>query len=471
MPDRLPKYDLACFCQACFNGDLELLQTMLDREDPINGFQGDINEHHSEYTPLHYAAINGQTECVEALLKAGADPHMKTRMPYGQNPENGKTACQAAEEWGWDDIVSVLKKAEGNKPQGNYLLGGPFNNAKIYPSNLTANGRDPEEVKRTKRNFSSMCKPYFVKEADTSTSIGLLFPGQGSQYVKMLSSIKDMSAVKDMCSQAKQILSWDPIDVCTNASKLDQMEFCHPALFVADLAALEKLKQDNPQAANQPGAVAGFGIGDMSALVAAGVISFEDGLKITKARAEAINAASKNGGAQAVLSVAGLRQDKVKGFCDKEDNASVACELFPRGCTCAGTKTAMEKLEKTVKANGALQAKLITSSAALHTKLMEPAVGKVAEVLNEVAPRMKPPKCDIYMNCTGKPVYAGSPPKSLIPLLLRQMTEPVMWDTCVRSMISAGISEFHEVGPMKQLKSMMKRIDAAMFERTETVEV
>lgn len=446
---------------------------MLDRDDPINGFQGDINEHHSQYTPLHYSAVNGQLECVEALIKAGADPHMKTRMPYGSNPEDGKTACQLAEEWGWDDIVTTLQKAEREKPKGDYLMGGPFNNAKIYPSTLSATGRDRAEVKRVSKKLNSMCKPYFVKEA-RSTTIGLLFPGQGSQYVKMLASIKDLPAVKDMCNQAKKVLGWDPLEICANSSKLDNAEFCHPALFVAGLAALEKLKVDNPEAAGQPAAVAGFGIGDLSALVAAEVMSFEDGLKIAKVRAEAMAAASKAGAAQAVLSVAGLRQDKVKAFCAQEDSgsnvAAVACELFPRGCTCAGTKAAMEKLEKTVKSNGALQAKLIASSGAFHTSLMASAVQKVADAFNEVAPNMKPPKCDIYMNCTGKPVYTGSAPKSLIPILLRQITEPVLWDTCVRGMISAGISEFYEVGPMKQLKSMMKRIDAAMFERTQNVE-
>mmetsp|Transcript_103939 Transcript_103939/g.294499 ORF Transcript_103939/g.294499 Transcript_103939/m.294499 type:complete len:476 (+) Transcript_103939:52-1479(+) len=475
MPEKLPKYDLVSFVQTCFNGDLEQLQVMLDRDDPIHGFQGDINEHHAEYTALQCAALNGQLECVEALLKAGADPHMKTRMPQGRNPDEGKTASQLAEEWGWDDIVAMLAAAEKKEPKGDYMLGGPFNNAKIYPSTLSATGRDREEVKRVSQKLSSMWKPYHLQEADRSTTIGLLFPGQGSQYAKMLGGVKDLPAAKDLLGRAKTVLGWDPLDICANASKLDTVDFGHPALFVAGLVALAKLKQDNPQAAGQPGAVAGFGIADLTALVAADVMSFEDGLKIAKVRAEAMATASKTGAAQAVLSVAGLRQDKVKAFCALEDGgsnvAAVACELFPRGCTCAGTKAAMEKLEKAVKANGALQAKLITSSGALHTKLMAPAVQKVADALKEVAPNMKPPKCDVYMNCTGKPVYSGSPPKSIIPLLLKQMTEPVLWDTCVRGMIGAGISEFYEVGPKNQLKSMMKRIDAAMFERTENVEV
>merc|ERR1719235_2756504 len=135
--------------------------------------------------------------------------------------------------------------------------------------------------------MSAAYKPYFLAETDHPTSIGLLFPGQGSQYVSMLGGAKDLPAVKDMLATAKTVLGWDVLEVCTSGpgSKLDSAEFCQPALFVAGLAALEKLKKDRPEAALRPGAVAGLGVGEMAALVAAGVLPFEDGLKVVKVRA------------------------------------------------------------------------------------------------------------------------------------------------------------------------------------------
>uniref|UniRef100_A0A7S0AGE5 Malonyl-CoA:ACP transacylase (MAT) domain-containing protein n=1 Tax=Pyrodinium bahamense TaxID=73915 RepID=A0A7S0AGE5_9DINO len=480
MPDRAPKQTLESFCQVCFDGDLTLLTQMLDSEDPINGFQGDINEHLQDYTALHYAAVNGQTECVEALLKARADPHMKTRMPKGKGPTDGRTAMQVADDWGWDDIVAILKAAEAKESKGDYILGGPLNNAKIYPSGLSATGRDPAQVKRVTQKVSSTCRPYFLEVLEHPSSVGLMFPGQGSQYVNMLSGVKDMPAVKEMLATARDILGWDALDVCLHGpgSKLDQTEFCNPLLFIGGLAGLEKLKQEVPEAASRPGAVAGLGVGDLTALVAAGVLTFRDGLKVVKARAEALKEASATGEAQALLSVAGMRRDKLEGVCRQvrdEIGSSATCYissvLFPRGATCGGTRTAMERLERLAKANGALQAKLTTSLGALHTPLMAPAAAKFEAALREASVRMSPPKCDVYMNCTGGPVYAGSSPHAIIPLLVRQLTEPVLWEAVVKAMIQAGISEFYEVGPMKQLKAMMKRIDGAMFERTTNVEV
>mmetsp|Transcript_36658 Transcript_36658/g.85293 ORF Transcript_36658/g.85293 Transcript_36658/m.85293 type:complete len:481 (-) Transcript_36658:85-1527(-) len=480
MPDRTPRHTLESFCQACFNGELPLLTQMLDREDPINGFQGNINEHFQDYTALHFAAANGQTECVEALLNAKADPHMKIRMPKGKSPADGRTAMQVAGDWGWDDIASILRDAEAKEPKGDYILSGPLNNAKIYTSNLSSTGRDFSSVKAVTHKLSSICRPYFLDLSEHPTTAGLLFPGQGSQYVQMMTNVRDIVAVKDILGAAKEVLGWDVLDVCLNGpgAKLEKPEFCYPVMLVAGLAGLEKLKQQAPEVAARPGAVAGLGMGELTALVAAGVFTLRDGLELAKIRAEALAEASTKGEAQALLSVAGIKRDKLEGFCKQVRNemgagtvCQVATALFPKGATCGGTKAAMEKLEKLVKANGALQAKLVTSSGAFHTPLMAPATARASQALKGLAARMSPPKCDVYMNCSGGPVYAGTSPHSVIPLIVNQWTMPVLWEASVKAMIQAGICEFYEVGPMKQLKAMMKRIDSTMFEKTTSVEV
>merc|ERR1719230_2387102 len=103
--------------------------------------------------------------------------------------------------------------------------------------------------------------------------------------------------------------------------------------------------------------------------------------------------------------------------------------------------------------------------------MMEPAKVKLEAELNKLLPKMKPPSCDIYMNVTGKKVKAGTPPAEFVPLLAKQLCSTVLWEPSVRLMIKDGMTEFYEVGPMKQLTAMMKRIDANMWHSTVTVEV
>merc|ERR1711988_1198372 len=177
----------------------------------------------------------------------------------------------------------------------------------------------------------------------------LLFPGQGSQYVGMLKDCVGMSAVKDMLTAAEKILGWDVKELCLKGpeDKLSETKYCQPAMFIAGLAAVEKMKESKRETVERPQAMAGLSLGEYTAICAAGVLEFEDALKLVKIRAEAMQSATELV-PQCMCSVAGLDRPTLEKLCkqakeqDKKTSdpqCQIANVLFPAGFTCAGTKT------------------------------------------------------------------------------------------------------------------------------------
>lgn len=224
--------------------------------------------------------------------------------------------------------------------------------------------------------------------------------------------------------------------------------------------------------------MAGLSLGEYTALAAAGVLSFEAGLRVVKLRGEAMQEAA-TASAQSMLSVAGLDEEVVRQLCQEaasEDGPDAVCQianfLFPKGFSCAGTAGAVERLlAKVQKTDGCLQAKLLKTSGGFHTTLMAGAQERLLQALSEVKDEMRPPRCDIYMNVTGKRLARGTSPAELIPLLGEQLCNCVLWEPSMRAMLDDGVQKFYECGPMKQLKSMMKRIDLQAFGATSSVDV
>eukprot|EP00811_Abedinium_folium_P004045 NODE_13723_length_1150_cov_5.178886.p1 GENE.NODE_13723_length_1150_cov_5.178886~~NODE_13723_length_1150_cov_5.178886.p1 ORF type:complete len:211 (+),score=50.53 NODE_13723_length_1150_cov_5.178886:194-826(+) len=145
--------------------------------------------------------------------------------------------------------------------------------------------------------------------------------------------------------------------------------------------------------------------------------------------------------------------------------------LFPKGYTFGGSRKAILSLKEAAEANGALQVRLLNWSGAFHTPLMRPALQRLSAALDEVASKMSPPRCAIYMNATGRPVPAGGDCGEIIENLKAQLTSNVLWEPTMRLLIENGATEFYEVGPMNQLKSIMKRIDIRIWRTTHDVDV
>lgn len=314
--------------------------------------------------------------------------------------------------------------------------------------------------------------------ADGKLPIALLFPGQGSQYVGMMKEVKDIPAVKDMLEKAAPILGYDILDICLAGpeAKLEETRYCQPALFIGALAGIEKLRAEKPEAVTGCSVMAGLSLGEYTALCAAGVMSFEDGLKLVKLRGEAMHDAASVG-RQLMLSVAGLERDRLEALCtealksDSNGVCQISNALFPQGFACGGTEKAINALRELAEKAGAMQAKVLKTAGAFHTPLMQPAQEKLSAALDETLPNMHPPTCTVWMNASGEPMRPGSDPKDIVDLLKRQLTNAVLWEPSMKAVIADGITEFYEVGPMKQLKAMMKRIDATSWKATTNVDV
>eukprot|EP00927_Polykrikos_kofoidii_P037011 TRINITY_DN31180_c0_g1_i1.p1 TRINITY_DN31180_c0_g1~~TRINITY_DN31180_c0_g1_i1.p1 ORF type:complete len:428 (-),score=71.76 TRINITY_DN31180_c0_g1_i1:57-1214(-) len=309
--------------------------------------------------------------------------------------------------------------------------------------------------------------------------ICLMFPGQGSQCVGMLKSTKDIPEVKAMLDQAKTFLGYDLLQLCLDGPEetLEDTRHCQLAVFVGGLAGVEKLRAERAEAVSRPQCMAGLSLGEYAALCAAGVFDFIDGLQLVQLRGEAMHEAAAVG-KQAMLSVVGVDRSDLDIFCATAAEAEgpgticqVANVLFPLGFVVAGAEAAVLAVRTAADRAGALQTKLLKTSGAFHTPYMKLAQDRLHQALENLRPKMRPPRCTVYMNATAKPVEAGTDPGTIVHLLNQQLVSPVLWDTLMQRVIKDGVTEFFECGPQSQLKAMMKRINKKAFQKTRSINV
>jgi len=367
---------------------------------------------------------------------------------------------EAREAWVW----AVTKHPEHFKAKVASL-------ANIRPELVQDPMAPPDATATTPASMPAHASPQPPR-----TTVALLFPGQGSQFVGMMGGLKDLPEVIELVRTARSVLGFDPLEVCLNGPEesLEETSVCQPCMFLAGMAGLAKLRKSRPEAVERPGAVAGRSLGEYTALCAAGVFTFREGIELVRIRGSAMAEAAKTR-PQAMLSVFGIEKAELEQLCREQAKGQEVCQiannLFPRGFSCGGTKAAILELKQACDKAGAMQSKLLKTAGGFHTELMRPAQEKLQMALEELAPRMKPPTCDIYINVTGKKIEAGTPASEFLPLLTKQLCSSVLWESSVRLMIEDGLTEFYEVGPMKQLKAMMKRIDLNMWQKTQNVEV
>jgi [acyl-carrier-protein] S-malonyltransferase len=286
--------------------------------------------------------------------------------------------------------------------------------------------------------------------------IAFLFPGQGAQSVGMARDLcASLPAAKQLFTEAADVLGYDLLDVCSNgpAERLNATAVSQPAIFVASLAALESLRQSEPETVNTCTATAGLSLGEYTALVFAGALSFRDGLQVVRKRGEAMQEAS-DARPGTMVSVLGLEAARVEELCSlaKEGLVQVANLLCPGNIAVSGEKAACEEVERLVAQAGAKTVRLAVAGA-FHTAMMKPADDALAAALAAV--QLQAPRMPVWSNVDARP---HTDPTEIRTLLVRQVVEPVRWEESMRGLLASGVTRFYEIGPGRVLAGLLKRV-------------
>ena len=282
-----------------------------------------------------------------------------------------------------------------------------------------------------------------------------VFPGQGSQFVGMGKELYDNNATaKALFDKADEILGFKITDIMFAGTdeQLKQTNVTQPAVFLHSVITAICLGDEFA-----PAMVAGHSLGEFSALVAAGAISFEDGVKLVAARANAMQKACEaNPGLMAAI--IGLPDEKVEEVCSQisaEGEVVVAANYnCPGQLVISGTVDAINKACEALKAAGAKRALPLKVGGAFHSPLMQPAKDELQAAIEQTV--FSAPKCPVYQNVDGKP---HTDPADIKTNLIAQLTSSVRWTSCVQNMIADGADDFTECGPGKALQGMIGRID------------
>ncbi|WP_431166843.1 ACP S-malonyltransferase [Tenacibaculum halocynthiae] len=279
-----------------------------------------------------------------------------------------------------------------------------------------------------------------------------IFPGQGAQFTGMGLDLYEKSPIaQDLFEKANNILGFSITDIMFegDAEELKQTKVTQPAIFLHSVILAKVLGDDfNPEM------VAGHSLGELSALVANKVLSFEDGLKLVSKRALAMQKACEVQ-QSTMAAVLGLEDNVVEEVCEGIDGVVVAANYnCPGQLVISGEVDAINKACDLLKEKGARRALVLPVGGGFHSPMMEPAREELAKAIEET--EFNEPICPVYQNVVAKAV---TNPDEIKENLILQLTAPVKWTQCIKAMIADGGSEFVEVGPGKVLQGLMRKID------------
>lgn len=279
-----------------------------------------------------------------------------------------------------------------------------------------------------------------------------IFPGQGAQFKGMGMDLYERSTMaKDMFEAANEILGFEITKIMFegNSEDLKRTKVTQPAVFLHSVI-LSKVMGD----AFRPDMVAGHSLGEFSALVANGVLEFEDGLRLVSKRAIAMQHACELE-ESTMAAVLGLEDHLVEAICADTKGVVVAANYnCPGQLVISGEQLAVEKACEELKERGARRAVILPVGGAFHSPLMEPAREELATAIEET--RFGTTSCPIYQNVS---TFAVTDPSEIRENLIFQLTAPVKWTQSVQNMIKDGARSFIEVGPGNVLQGLVKKID------------
>jgi [acyl-carrier-protein] S-malonyltransferase len=282
-----------------------------------------------------------------------------------------------------------------------------------------------------------------------------IFPGQGAQFTGMgLDLYEKYPLAQEYFEKANDILGFSITDIMFEgtAEQLKETKVTQPAIFLHSVILAKVLGDDF-----QPEMVAGHSLGELSALVANGVLSFEDGLTLVSKRALAMQKACEIQ-RSTMAAIIGLEDTTVEDVCAEIDGILVAANYnCPGQLVISGETSAVEKACEVLKEKGAKMAIVLPVGGAFHSPMMEPARAELAAAIE--ATEFSSPTCPVYQNVTASAVTDAA---EIQKNLMLQLTAPVRWTQSIQQMIADGGTEFVEVGPGKVLRGLMRKIDRSV---------
>ncbi|KAF7270115.1 hypothetical protein GWI33_016915 [Rhynchophorus ferrugineus] len=322
---------------------------------------------------------------------------------------------------------------------------------------------------------------YKTEKKDPRDSTIIVFPGQGSQYVGMAKDLMKYPMAKDLFDLASYILKYDLLKLCLEgpADQLNDTRYCQPAVMVSSLAALEKLKEERPNALNNCVATAGFSLGELTALVFAGSIQFENAIKLVQIRAEAMKLAADTckGGMMTVMFgpdskvnyACKIAKDWAMDKGDEYPECRIANYLYPHCKVISGSESALDYMEKNYKEYKIKKVKRLPVSGAFHSDHMIQAVSVFRRALKKTD--IQDPIIRVYSNVDGKRYRNANHIREQLP---KQIVKPVKWEQLLHVVYERDPGEYfpqtYECGPGHSLKTILKQVNAKAWDHCFNIE-